>query len=304
MISSNYSGISLSKPPMNISSQIPIKSDLVGWSKKSTIRNRNFLQSVITSKISGYGVSITLTLKTCPPNSSDFALLLKTYLKRLYRLKMIRYHWVIEWQRRGVPHVHMTAYFPIKFTKPQLYSLKNHWQEIAQAYSPNIRSQHAVNITDIKGWLEYTAKHGSRGASNYQRHTLNIPKEWQKKTGRIWGKGGFWELSEPLVIPQTDEQFYRYRRILRSWRKADARQTPLRILVDANGTYMWDERMLEISRHFRSYKRRKRIISARGCLKSNDRSKSSVRGMNEWLPLHLQMKIYKYLFVNYPIDND
>jgi len=36
--------------------------------------------------------------------------LVKTLLQRLRRAGLLRWHWVVEWQRRGVPHLHLAVY--------------------------------------------------------------------------------------------------------------------------------------------------------------------------------------------------
>lgn len=274
------------------------RKECVGWSKDATIRNRNFLQSVFLEKLTGQGLSFTLTVKDCPETPKDFARLLKIYIDFLRVKGLIRYHWVIEWQRRGVPHIHMTAYFLNEFSKSEINKLKSKWTKLAKKYKCLVKSQHIVKIHNIKGWLEYSAKHGSRGASNYQRNSSNIPKGWQKKTGRVWGKGGDWELMQ-TTIDLTVAQFHKFRRILKNWRISNARETKL-LKIDnfLHQHLIKNTKDLKLqSDVFKliSVTRRKRIVSARNCLKCTDKGKSGVRGMNEWLSFDNQIKIVKFL---------
>ena len=63
------------------------------------------------------------------------------------------------------------------------------------------------------------------------------------------------------------EGYYAFRRIVRAWRKADAR----------------DEKDLRV--------RNKRIVYARGMLTCGDRRKSEVRGVSEWINSKMAEKI-------------
>lgn len=39
----------------------------------------------------------------------------------------------------------------------------------------------------------------------------------------MWGKGGDWGSQQPIKLELDDKSYYRFRRIVRSWRKAKAR---------------------------------------------------------------------------------
>lgn len=54
--------------------------------------------------------SWALTLRHCPPTSDDWTRLVKVLQQRLRRAGLLRWHWVVEWQRRGVPHLHLAVY--------------------------------------------------------------------------------------------------------------------------------------------------------------------------------------------------
>lgn len=226
-----------------------------GWSDGSTRRNIDFLRSVDYDQLDGIGICFTGTLKTCPKTSDDFHKLRRNFIRRLERLGMIRSHWVIEWQRRGVPHLHGMFFFPEGL--PLGLTMLTDWLELAAPYGATADGQDMSVMYDGLGWAQYSAKHASRGVGHYQRSPENIPKEWQNKTGRVWGKTGNWPTRDPMKFEVSDDVYYRFRRMARAWRKADAR---------ASGN-------------------RFRIKAARQCLKANTATLANVRGVSEWLPL-------------------
>lgn len=232
-----------------------IRSTVVGWSAGSTRRNIDFLRSVEYEQLDGIGICFTGTLKTCPPSSDEFHKLRRNFIRRQERLGMIRCHWVIEWQRRGVPHLHGMFFFPKDL--PKGITLMTDWLELAAAYGALWKSQNITIMYDGLGWAQYSAKHASRGVGHYQRSPENIPSQWKNKTGRVWGKTGKWPVRDSMRFEVSDDVYYRFRRMSRGWRKADARASGCRF----------------------------RIKSARKCLQSNDPFVANVRGISEWLPL-------------------
>lgn len=114
-----------------------------------------------------------------------------------------------------------------------------------------------------------TAKHAARGVKHYQRNHENIPEGWQSKTGRVWGHSGDWPISEPRKFHLQDHNddgdggWFAYRRMIRSWRVADAR---------ASGA-AW------------------RIRSARQMFKSHEPELSKLRGFSEWIPELTQLRM-------------
>ena len=78
----------------------------------ATRRNTRFLYSVQEDQLDGHGYAVTLTLKSCPPSSKDWHRIRRAWEMRMVRAGMIRLHWVTEWQRRGVPHLHCAIWFP------------------------------------------------------------------------------------------------------------------------------------------------------------------------------------------------
>lgn len=250
-------------------SALPVKharGDVSGWTPKSARGNTEFLQSVEYNGLSGLGLAFTGTIKDCPLTPDDWHQLRNSFTRRLKRLGLIRFHWVTEWQRRGVPHLHGMFFFPecsgsdyISLVKSISYA----WLSLAKPYGGLSRGVHIVPMTDARGWAEYEAKHASRGCNHYQRSKTNIPKEWQSKTGRVWGKGGEWPVQESMVFATSGDVFWRFRRLVRSWRLSEARASC----------------------------KPRRIDYARKSLKCNNRKLSAVRGTNDWISHTLSMTL-------------
>jgi len=244
------------------------RDEVSGWSSKTARSNTRFLQSVKLDSLSGVGVAFTLTLKNCPENADDWHKLRRAFSMRLQRAGMSRLHWVTEWQRRGVPHLHGVAYFPPD-RSPEAYCnlILGHWLQIAERYVCAIWGQNAKPITNSLGWLQYLAKHASRGAGHYQRSSESIPDGWKKKTGRMWGKWGEWDTGDPSKFEVNMTAFHAYRRRFRAYRISEARSS-------------CDWRSLKY---------------ARRCLKSNLASLSRVRGTSGWIPEEAHMAMVHWL---------
>lgn len=245
----------------------PEKTKLAGWSTSSIRRNNDFLRTVNYNSLDHLqGFAFTGTVKTCPPDSDLWHKALKAFWKRLNRNGVVLIHWVIEWQRRGVPHVHCSLFFdnpPFDIQR----TIIQHWLDVTKLWGSGSSAQHITPITDSLGWAQYTAKHAQRGLFHYQRSPENMPTEWQSKTGRMWGKWGEWPILEPIKLEATTPAFYMMRRIIRNWRIADARK--------ANNL--------------------KRISSARKMLTCHDRNLSSVRGFSEWIPENVMIDLTVFL---------
>lgn len=263
-----------------------------GWSEASTRSNTTFLYSVDSVSLTGYGYAFTFTLRDLPPTPADWYNIRDKFIKRCSRMGLIRYHWVTEWQRRGVPHLHGCLYFPEALDAKQLKSLKAAWCACVGKYYALQKGQDIKFIESTVGWLKYLAKHGSRSKHHYQRSSK--PAEWDS-SGRVWGKGGEW----PVRLTEHDlgRNFYAFRRLVRRWRIADAR-TPLPI-HDANGEVICSPGEPTYSKWFPSLlnapRNNRRIRQARRCLLSGDRASSSVRGMSEWIPESLAFAMVGFL---------
>lgn len=292
MLNIYSNGITLGVPPSHTPTPTGKRVASIGWSENSTRNNTVFLYSVDSTSLTGFGYAFTFTLRDLPATPAEWSSIRDRFLKRCSRAGMIRYHWVTEWQRRGVPHLHGCLYFPEPLTPSQLKSLKSSWCESVGRYYALQKGQDIKPIDSAVGWLKYLAKHGSRSKHHYQR--TSKPAEWVS-SGRVWGKGGDW----PVRHTEHDlgPLFFAFRRLVRRWRIADARM-PLPI-VDANGFKIavpGDERYSQWFPSGRGAPRNsRRIRQARRCLLCGDRASSSVRGMSEWVPEALAFQMVDFL---------
>lgn len=251
-------------PPMKNSHQRVPRGEVQGWSEGATRRNTQFLMSVIETRLTGAGVALTLTLKDCPPNAQEWHRLRRAWVKRMERAGMVRLHWVTEWQRRGVPHLHCALWWPDKY---DLETPIAAWCEVATAYGAGDKGQFARPIEGAPGWFQYLSKHAARGVKHYQRNALNMPEGWQKKTGRVWGHSGDWPVQDAVKFDIQDHHgdggWFALRRLVRSWRTADAR---------AEGNP-------------------RRIVNARRMLNCPDVKRSRLIGFMDWMPFDVQMAL-------------
>lgn len=189
-----------------------------GWTAETARRQMHWLWTIDADELSGEGYAVTLTMRDCPPDAASFHRLRIAWIHRVQRMGATRIHWVIEWQARGVPHLHAAVYFDEKLDESAWLAV--HWMIVASEFGTSLKGQHLDSITGALGWLKYLAKHASRGARHYQR--LGAPDGWEK-TGRMWGKGGSWPVVEPVVLDGlNNREFWRVRRIMRKWAAAQA----------------------------------------------------------------------------------
>ncbi len=273
-------GVTMGTPPTNPNRNPVKRGEVKGWTKAATRRNTNFLRSVDDMAIMATedgepltALALTHTLKDCPPSHKHWQDILEAFFQRLRRMGLYRHHWITEWQRRGVPHLHACVFFP-EVTGTDYIKLNNAilnaWLELTAQYGAKPLSQNITPVYDAVGWFQYQSKHAARGIYHYQRSSENIPEEW-KKTGRMWGKSKLWPVTDPEKVLVNDSVYFRYRRICRSWRKADAR-TPIN---------------------------RFRIRSARRMLKHNDKDKSKLRGVSEWITKDISSLALKTVMAMY-----
>ena len=231
-----------------------------GWTAGSSRRNTRFLWSVPPDSLTGQGFSFTLTVRDCPPSPQEWANWCSIYFKRLFANGAIRLHWVIEWQRRGCPHLHGSVYFPDDMGRAEIENVLLCGWTYKNPYGAEMQSQRCLPIFDAVGWGQYVAKHAARGVRHYQRSPENIPKAWKGKTGRMWGSRGQWVVDEPVRLQMEgkdgDGGWYAFRRLVRSYAVSKARQRG-----DGAG-----------------------MRYARSMLKAHDRKLAEVRGISSWVP--------------------
>lgn len=256
-ISAYRNGVTANISPNRVSAHERAKRGVVkGWSREAVRRHTKFLYSVDSEALNGYGYALTLTVRDCPATAREWQAVRRSLLKRLQRRGLIRLHWLTEWQRRGVPHLHMAAYFGHKLTPLEVAGVLMHWADVTEAYASSMSAQDIKPIDGPTGWLQYLSKHAARGVAHYQRQ--GSPEGWET-TGRLWGTAGDWPTDEALKFKVPQSAWYRFRRIVRAWRIADARKEK-------------DPKV-----------RAARLRSARRMLSHHEQKVSSVRGISQWL---------------------
>jgi len=128
-------------------------------------------------------------------------------------------------------------------------------------------AQFVTPITGPTGWLQYLSKHAARGVAHYQRQ--GKPMGWTT-TGRLWGHGGLWPVSEGIHGQITVEQQHQIRRMVRQYSIASARSEALRY-----------ERLGKRRKAAAAWKR---VGYLRRIHKDGERGRSTVRGGSEWVP--------------------
>lgn len=265
-ISSYLNGLSAGMPGGNAT---PEKRGVIsGWSPAAVRRHTRWLYSVNAEDLDGVGYGITLTMRDIPASSDEFHAARDALLKRLARWGAIRHHWVVEWTERKRPHLHMAVYFPEGWALNSWIAEKrivDAWLAVAGQWGSAPQGQMVKQLSGTMGWLQYLSKHAARGVSHYQRQ--GKPEGWEK-TGRLWGHSrDGWPVEEPMVFSVSTPAYWRFRRLARSWRIADARQALSRATTPGQARAA-----------------RRRLVSARQMLSCGSRKLSEVRGVAEWIP--------------------
>ena len=276
-------GLTMGTPPRTNSHNRVKRGAVSGWSTSATRRNLAFLRSVDERAIESPGFTgwaITLTVRHCPPSADVWHKMRRAFLMRLDRAGLLRSHWVTEWQRRGVPHLHGVVYLPADLMP---WEIINHWLAVAEPCGCTSSGQHVAPITDAVGWLKYLAKHAARGVHHYQRSPESVPSAWQGATGRVWGHTGQWPLGPVVKLSLDDAGFYRLRRLARRWRVADARSR-VADQVERSNRKNFLARQLPYRYQCRLAGSCRAITSARSMLSCNDPALSAVRGVSGWIP--------------------
>lgn len=247
-------GFTMGRPGKN---SAPAKrGEVTGWTSATARRNTKFLYSVDIEQLSGFGYAFTLTLPACPSTSEDWQRLRKYFFERLKRaVKLLRLHWVTEWTRRGVPHLHGVVYVEEELKQDGLIIAKV-WERLTfdRDIFVSLSAQDVKPIKTVRGWLEYLAKHASRGIQHYQRQ--GKPAGWEK-TGRVWGHVGHWPTVTPVEVSLAPREAFRLRRLADAYLISKARSRG-------------DKARL-------NYLRQRRRIST-------ERWESSTRGISDWIP--------------------
>jgi hypothetical protein len=263
-------GLTAGTPPGANSHGRGKRGECLGWSASSIRTNTNFLFGVDETQLHGVGCALTLTVGECPETSDQWHGMRRAFERSLRRMGLIRMHWLTEWQRRGVPHMHQAIWLPgpaDPWDGPRYFGrIFDHWLRIAEPFGAKLAGQHFAFIGDAVGWFKYVSKHGARGLHHYQRAPASRPRGW-RRTGRMWGRVGHWMHREAMRLELCSEAFWRFRRVVRSARIADAR-------AQGNG---------------------RRIVSARRMLSCSEKHLSAVRGVREWAELDESLRVLAWI---------
>lgn len=239
-----------------------------GWTADAARRNDRFLQSIRFNELTGQPWALTLTIPSADsgrgelPEPREYHSMLRAMIERLRRMGAIRWHWVIEMTSRKTPHVHASVWFGTADSSRSL-KIQSAWLAIAEKHGLkcSVIAQCVKPMTS-SGWAQYTSKHGARGVKHYQRLLSSLPDSWAEP-GRMWGYGGDWltaDARRPERKSVSRANFWKYRRLVRSWCISNARKTR-------------NERL-----------RRKYITQARRMLKCSNSKLSPVKPVNVWIP--------------------
>lgn len=249
-------GLTAGVPPTGGPKSRGNRKALQGWSAESIRSNTRFLYSVQADRLDGLAYTLSLTIADCPPTPDHWHARRRRFLKRMQRRELERGHWLTEWQRRMVPHLHGCLFFRSE-SEIDATGILDAWLDAMADYRPSAWAQCVKPMHDAVGWFQYVSKHAARGLRHYQRSPEMIPPAWLGKTGRMWGTVGEWPTAEALTLNTGMPGYHAFRRLLRARRIADARQAG-----NAN-----------------------RIRHARQMLKCSDPKRSAVRGGSDWCDL-------------------
>ena len=202
-----------------------------GWSSAAVKNLRAFLRSVLISKLDGVAYEFTATFRDCPATPAAMHKVRRAFLKRLQRRSLLRYVWVCEFQKRGVPHFHFILYFKDERSKKELLEA---WLFVASDYKVEAVGLSCKKVHNLRGYYKYLAKHTARGIKHYQRQRKHMPKEWRGRCPKVWGYSLAlsWPVGENIDIEYLP-LFARFRRAVRSQELARVRG----VIVAAVGSH-------------------------------------------------------------------
>ena len=252
-----------------------------GWSEGAARRNRDFLMSVdgdaLADRAQGEPYALSLTFgRDEIVSPARLKQTRERFFDRLRYLGMIRLHWLVEFQRDGTPHLHMLVYMPWDALEERVAgAIREAWLHASAFSGSAVSGQHVVPVGHLKGWKQYLAKHGIRGVRHYQRM---MPAGWEAP-GRMWGKLGEWP-TWSAALEVDDNTFFRFRRALRAYRIATARQELL------------TAKPCDLSA------KRKSLSHARRCLhdpRDGGSRRTAMRGSCIWMPRALSIRVMQNL---------
>lgn len=262
------SGATAGVEPGRVRLPLVKRSTIKGWSAEAASRHVAFLRSIDHEAMADRFVySFTLTLRDTPETAEEWSAARDYWLQAVRRRGVVAYHWVVEWQRRGTPHLHGALVFDHELVPRERFELLAAWVAAAAPYRPAMIAQNLGRTMDAAAWSQYVAKHSARSARHYQRS--GMPAGWVN-SGRLWGSSrtGWERRSDAYRVPL--DAFHQYRRLVRSWRLADARAEKDPVT------------------------RARRISGARRML-NNPNWQGRYRGVSEWVPGSVNSRLIDWL---------
>lgn len=221
-------GIAMSRGNAGSTPPVDVKRGLVGgWSSQAASRHRTWLMSVdpraLPEETALWG--FTLTVRNAPVSAAEFHRMRVAWLKRAERaVPGVVWCWVMEWQKRGAPHLHGVLVVPdteeMKVTLALLVYVA--WCEVALSTDASPVGQDLRRADRISGWLQYLSKHIGRGNKHMQRKAGAMPPGWAS-SGRLWGHSQGWPTAEKKLFIDT-EAWFELRRMTHAWAMADAKK--------------------------------------------------------------------------------
>lgn len=259
--------------------QPPERTATKGWTVNVARRNEQRLQQVDFDAVDGVPAFVTLTMPARQMDEVSAAMFhawLKKWLQYMKRHGMSHYYWILEFQASGNPHIHVLVWLDREWEPLEQFKALRSWVNMLNNSDVGARLQGQIwEPIDVGGELVvdgervpahpervlmYLAKHAARGVAHYQRQLSNMPEDWQYRSGRVWGHDRGLSLRTQQDFETDYPTFWTFRRLVRRWRLAEARN-----IKDRD-------------------RRRQAISQARGSLRCGRRDVSPYRGVSAWIP--------------------
>ena len=185
-----------------------VRGACMGWTPAASRANRRFAASIDAEALQHMGLlGVTCTVRDCPPCAEGWAERRQAWYAALKRHGLVHWHWVTEWQRRAVPHLHALLVYPNQRTAVEAIEPGLHaWLRANRDLHPAKPGQRWGTVRSIKAIARYQAKHVARTVKNYQRDAAYMPASWRGRTGRVWGASQGFPRLEPKVAYLSVEQ--------------------------------------------------------------------------------------------------
>lgn len=269
------------------------RGEACGYSVGVSRRLRELLYATRFDLLAGLVFSFSLTYGRALALPS--AAVVKLHVQALARfarrtLGVSAFHWLIEFQRDGFPHLHGIAVHESDVLTGR--KLVSAWLKITASNGSLRYGQHWARVDNAVGWAMYLAKHASRSAAHYQR--LELPPSWRgKSSGRMFGFSSGWPFSLGYVNKDVPVYLYvEFKRQARKYVYAEVRATRPQWKGFQGSEadfwiagWKWRKRL--------AVARRVAVRLARGERESKEKfvRRHRTRGFSEWLPSSVAVKL-------------